>query len=77
MSARDQARAVVRWRPLSATETATGLTTPIRTVVDCLCDEPEDVGLSVADSALRDGAVSDDERPSMRRPPSQGSSEDR
>jgi len=61
VAVRDQRRAVVRWRPLSTTEKVTRLTSPLRTVVDCLCDEPEDVGLSVTDSALRAGAVTADE----------------
>lgn len=48
----------VRWRRLSADDIQDGgVTTPLRTVVDCARDLPFAEALAVADSALRAGAV--------------------
>ena len=47
----------VSYRRLEASERVGDVTTPIRTVVDCLRDESLRVALSVGDSALRDGLV--------------------
>ena len=46
-----------RYRRLDRTEIDGDVTTPLRTVVDCLRDEPLRVALSVGDSALREGLV--------------------
>jgi very-short-patch-repair endonuclease len=48
----------VVYRDLSAEERATGLTSPLRTVLDCAMRLPFDEALAVADSALRAGDVS-------------------
>ena len=45
------------YRRLDASERIGDVTTPLRTVVDCLRDESLRVALSVGDSALRDGLV--------------------
>lgn len=45
------------YRRLPAPEVVDGVTTPLRTVVDCLRDESLRVALSVGDSALRSGLV--------------------
>ncbi|TIC84480.1 DUF559 domain-containing protein [Nocardioides sp. GY 10127] len=45
----------VRWAPLSPRELADGLTSPERTLLDCLRTLPFDEALCVADSALRAG----------------------
>ena len=45
------------YRRLDAAEHSGDVTTPLRTVVDCLRDESLRVALSVGDSALRDGLV--------------------
>lgn len=49
------------YRELSADEVRRGVTTPIRTVLDCARDLPLADGLVVADSALRTGAVDHDD----------------
>lgn len=51
----------VHWRPLAPAEIRDGVTTPLRTVLDCARDLPRDEALAVADSALRHGAVTNDE----------------
>lgn len=51
----------VFWAELSATERAAGVTAPVRTVLDCARVLPFDEALAVADSALRDGAVTREE----------------
>lgn len=52
----------VRWRDLEKAEIQDGLvTTPSRTVVDCARDLPLVEALAVADSALRSGAVTNQE----------------
>jgi very-short-patch-repair endonuclease len=45
------------WRHLDAAERTSGLTSPVRTVLDCAAALPFDEALAVADSALRDGDV--------------------
>ena len=45
------------YRRLTDEERAGDVTTPLRTVLDCLRDEPLRVALSVGDSALREGLV--------------------
>ena len=47
----------LHWRPLSPDEIRDGVTTPLRTVLDCARDLPRDEALAVADSALRHGGV--------------------
>lgn len=48
----------VVWADLGATDVHAGVTTPLRTVVDCARRLPFDEALAVADSALRLAAVS-------------------
>ncbi|MEO7446823.1 MAG: hypothetical protein ABI336_01010 [Humibacillus sp.] len=50
-------RASLRRSTLAAHEVANGVTTPLRTVVDCARHLPFDEALSVADSALRSGQL--------------------
>ena len=48
----------LHWADLRAEDVVTpGVTTPSRTLIDCLTTLPFDEGLAVADSALRSGAV--------------------
>ena len=47
----------LHWASLSNAERRTGVTGPVRTVVDCARTLPFDEALSVADSALRSGKV--------------------
>ncbi len=47
----------VHWSPLAPEELAQGVTSPLRTVLDCARDLPFDAALAVADSALRSGLV--------------------
>ncbi len=47
------------WADLDADEQRTGITDPVRTVVDCARHLPFGEGLAVADSALRAGAVTE------------------
>lgn len=47
----------VRWCNLHPDDIRDGVTTPIRTVIDCARTEPFDAGLAVADSAVRAGDV--------------------
>lgn len=49
--------AVVRWGEISPAELAAGVTTPLRTVVECARALSFDEALAVADSALRSGKV--------------------
>ncbi|GAA4400138.1 hypothetical protein GCM10023168_08610 [Fodinibacter luteus] len=54
----DQLRGVVtHWADLAPHEVHHGVTTPLRTVLDCARSLPFDEGLAVADSALRSGVV--------------------
>lgn len=53
--------ATLRYRDLEPWEVVDGVTEPVRTVVDCARDLPLDEALCVADSALRCGAVVDDD----------------
>ncbi|PKW26537.1 hypothetical protein [Phycicoccus duodecadis] len=46
------------WNDLTAAERAAGVTSPVRTVLDCARVLPFDEALAVADSALRSGLVS-------------------
>ena len=57
VSAAGQATANVCWADLTADEVAEGVTTPLRTVLDCARALPFDEALAVADSALRAGVV--------------------
>ncbi len=45
----------LRWGAASAAELHAGVTSKLRTVLDCAMSEPFDAALAVADSALRDG----------------------
>lgn len=47
----------IRWRDLAAGEVEDGVTTPLRTVLDCARDLPFDEALAVADSGLRSDLV--------------------
>lgn len=47
----------LRWTPLTTSEVAAGVTSPVRTVLDCARVLPFDEALAVADSALRSGKV--------------------
>ena len=47
----------VHWGDVGDTELRTGITDPVRTVVDCARTLPFDEALAVADSALRSGRV--------------------
>ena len=51
----------VFWAHLTEDELEAGVTAPLRTVVDCAQRLPWDVALTVADSALRSGAVTHEE----------------
>lgn len=51
------AGAVVHWGALTAAELSSGVTDPVRTVLDCARALPFDAALAVADSALRSGRV--------------------
>ncbi|WP_298890954.1 type IV toxin-antitoxin system AbiEi family antitoxin domain-containing protein [uncultured Serinicoccus sp.] len=57
VSAEDQREALVRWRHLGDADAEDGVTTPLRTALDCGRDLPFDEALAVADSALRSGQV--------------------
>ncbi|WP_151525716.1 DUF559 domain-containing protein [Serinicoccus kebangsaanensis] len=57
VSASDQRDHHVRWRRLEEGESGSGVTSHLRTVVDCARDLPFDEALAVADSALRAGQV--------------------
>jgi very-short-patch-repair endonuclease len=57
LSADQRADVVVHWSNLAADQVEHGVTTPLRTVVDCARILPFDEALAVADSALRSGAV--------------------
>lgn len=54
---RSTPRAVVHFAPITAAEHAAGVTSPVRTVLDCARTLPFHEGLAVADSALRCGSV--------------------
>jgi very-short-patch-repair endonuclease len=47
--------ATLHWRDLDAADVTEGVTSPVRTVVDCCLDLPFDEALAVFDSALRNG----------------------
>lgn len=47
----------LHWADLTPGEVSRGVTTPVRTVIDCARAYPFDVALAVADSALRSGLV--------------------
>ncbi len=47
----------LHWTPLTRTELSRGVTSPLRTVLDCARALPFDEALAVADSALRSGLV--------------------
>lgn len=51
----------LHWRHLAESEVISGVTTPLRTVIDCARDLQFDDALAVADSALRSGDVCQDE----------------
>jgi very-short-patch-repair endonuclease len=48
----------IHWVDLTARERSAGVTSPLRTVLDCSRVLPFDEGLAIADSALRSGMVS-------------------
>jgi very-short-patch-repair endonuclease len=47
----------IHWAPLTRSELRSGVTSPLRTVLDCARALPFDAALAVADSALRSGTV--------------------
>lgn len=47
----------IHWMPLTREELRSGVTSPLRTVLDCARSLPFDEALAVADSALRSGMV--------------------
>jgi very-short-patch-repair endonuclease len=51
----------VLWTHLAADQVADGVTTPLRTIIDCARRLPFDEALAVADSALRSGLVTRDD----------------
>ena len=57
----DRERVVSHYRELAPGDVTGGVTTPLRTVLDCARDLSFDRALAVADSALRSGAVSQEE----------------
>src|SRR5699024_10156357 len=57
LSAADQRRTQCRYRDLAPDDVDRGVTTPVRTVLDCARDLPFPSALTVADSALRQRAV--------------------
>jgi very-short-patch-repair endonuclease len=46
---------IVHWRDLDADDVVDGVTTKVRTIIDCCLDLPRDEALSVLDSARRGG----------------------
>jgi very-short-patch-repair endonuclease len=60
---REDRRVGVRvvWMNLAADDRADGVTTPVRTVIDCARRLPFDEALPIADSALRSGLVTREE----------------
>lgn len=57
VSEQDRREVRVCWRDLAAGEVVGGVTSPLRTVLDCALALPFDEALAVADSALRAGAI--------------------
>lgn len=57
----DQSAMNLKYADVSADELRHGMTSPLRTVIDCARWLPLDVALAVADSALRNGDVTRDE----------------
>lgn len=51
----------LHWVPLTRSEMAAGVTSPLRTVLDCARVLPFDEALAVADSALRSGMVTNND----------------
>lgn len=60
LRARDLEGIRPHWNELTPAERAAGVTSPVRTVLDCARVLPFDEALAVADSALRSGLVSRD-----------------
>jgi very-short-patch-repair endonuclease len=58
---KDRPAARLFWADLPARDHADGVTTPLRTVVDCSRAYDRDIALCVADSALRSGRVTQSE----------------
>lgn len=56
----------VVWMDLAADDLEDGVTTPLRTVIDCARRLPFDEALAVADSALRSGLVTREELSAVR-----------
>lgn len=56
----------VCWLNLADDEVRDGVTTPLRTVIDCARQLPFDEALAIADSALRSGLVTREELDAMR-----------
>lgn len=56
----------VVWIDLAQDDLAHGVTSPLRTVIDCARRLPFDEALAIADSALREGAITRDELLAVR-----------
>ena len=56
-----RADVAVHWANLAEDQVVGGITTPIRTIIDCARVLPFDEALAIADSALRHGAVTREE----------------
>ena len=61
LSSDQRAGVSVHWANLADDQVEHGVTTPLRTVVDCARSLPFDEALAIADSALRAGSVTGDE----------------
>lgn len=61
LSTEQRAGVSVHWSNLADDQVEHGVTTPLRTVVDCARALPFDEALAIADSALRAGSVTRDE----------------
>jgi very-short-patch-repair endonuclease len=57
LTSEQRAVVAVRWANLAEDQVRDGVTTPLRTVLDCARSLPFDEALTVADSALRSGLV--------------------
>jgi very-short-patch-repair endonuclease len=57
LTSEQRAGVTVRWANLAEDQVRDGVTTPLRTVLDCVRALPFDEALAIADSALRSGLV--------------------
>lgn len=61
LTSEQRAGVTVRWANLAEDQVRDGVTTPLRTVLDCARALPFDEALAIADSALRSGLVTRDD----------------